>query len=220
MKRFFKYFLPRRFLNHRREITLRSKYNIPQSTFISDELNISGNHFSCGEGCKFLGSIEVEGKVSIGRFTSVNGPNTDILSAIHPITIGSFCSVARNVSFQEFDHRFQRPTSYFINHNIFGLKRDSDITSKGAILLGNDVWIGAHSVILSGAKIGHGAIIAANSVVKGEVPPYAIVGGVPSKIIKYRFSDQTIVKLLEMEWWNWPLDRIKREHLFFNTELK
>lgn len=71
-------------------------------------------------------------------------------------------------------------------------------------IIGNDVWIGANAIILQGVTIGDGAIIAAGAVVTKDVPPYAIVGGVPAKVIKYRFSDEVILKLLQIKWWDKP----------------
>ena len=67
--------------------------------------------------------------------------------------------------------------------------------------IGNDVWIGAHAQIKSGITIGTGSIVAAGAVVTKDVPPYAIVGGVPAKIIRYRFPEETVEKLLKSEWW-------------------
>jgi len=80
---------------------------------------------------------------------------------------------------------------------------DEDITSKGDISLGSDVWIGTQSVVLSGATISDGAVIGANSVVNSFVPPYAIAVGSPAKVVKYRFSDQLIRRLLTLKWWDW-----------------
>jgi len=81
-------------------------------------------------------------------------------------------------------------------------------------IIGNDVWIGANAIILQGVTIGDGAIVAAGAVVTKDVPPYAIVGGVPAKVIKYRFPDSTIVKLLEIKWWDkpeeWILENVEK----------
>ena len=84
-------------------------------------------------------------------------------------------------------------------------------TSKGNINIENDVWIGAYSTIMSGVKIGNGAVIGASSVVTKDIPPYAIVAGNPAKIIKYRFTEEQIVSLLKIEWWNWDEYKIKDE---------
>lgn len=197
---------------------LRKKYKLHASTIIKGNLQITGD-FSCKEGCKFLGDITISGRVELGRYVSINGPNTDIISAINMIKIGSFTSIARNVSFQEFNHNYKGLTTYHINKNILKKARTFDINSKGNIEIGNDVWIGSHCVILSGAVIGNGAVVAANSVVTGEVPPFAIVGGSPAKIIKYRFDEETIKALHELQWWNWGIDKIKRNQDFFISPL-
>jgi acetyltransferase-like isoleucine patch superfamily enzyme len=105
--------------------------------------------------------------------------------------------------------------------NVFGEKSiDDNIYSNGPIEIKNDVWIGAHSVILSGAVIDNGAIVAANSVVTGYVPPYAIVAGSPAKVIKYRFEPEIIELLNELQWWNWDIDKIKANKPFFKNKLK
>lgn len=156
-------------------------------------------------------------KVNIDRYTVINGPNTDLYASINSIEIGSFCSIARNVSFQEFTHYVNRITTHLVMKHVFK-NGDQDITSKGSIKIGNDVWIGAHSVILSGVTIGDGAIVASNSVVNSDVPPYAIVGGSPARIIKYRFDQDTIKDLLEIQWWNWELEKIKANKDLFLTE--
>jgi len=82
-------------------------------------------------------------------------------------------------------------------------------TCKGDIHVGNDVWIGAMSTIMSGITIGDGAIVGAGSTVTRDVPPYAIVAGNPGKIVKLRFTEEQIEKLLEISWWNWDEDKIK-----------
>ena len=82
-------------------------------------------------------------------------------------------------------------------------------TCKGDIKVGNDVWIGAASTIMSGITIGDGAIIGAGSMVTKDVPPFAIVAGNPSKIVKYRFTEEQIEKLLQISWWDWEEDKIK-----------
>ena len=84
-------------------------------------------------------------------------------------------------------------------------------TCKGDIIIGNDVWIGAKSTIMSGVNIGNGAVIGSNSTITKDVPPYAIVVGNPGKIVKYRFSEKQIESLLKISWWDWTEDRIKTE---------
>ena len=82
--------------------------------------------------------------------------------------------------------------------------------SNGNITIGNDVWIGRDSAIMSGINIGDGAVVGANALVTKDVPPYAIVGGNPAKIIRYRFPSETIELLLRIKWWDWGIDDIER----------
>jgi virginiamycin A acetyltransferase len=90
----------------------------------------------------------------------------------------------------------------------------TDVTSawdhKGDIVIGNDVWIGYEAVILSGVKIGDGAIIGARAVVTKDIPPYTIVGGVPAKVIRKRYDDETIQRFCQIKWWDWQDEQIKQ----------
>jgi acetyltransferase-like isoleucine patch superfamily enzyme len=171
-----------------------------KKSYISGDVEIA-------EKCK-LDNISIVGTVRIGRYTSINGPNTDIYTKIYPVIIGSFCSIARNVTMQEYNHKMNRISTYFMNQNIFNGSFEDDISSKGPITIGSDVWIAANVTILSGSTIGDGVVIAANSVVNSEIPPYAIAGGVPAKVIGYRFDDEIIEELLKLKWWDWDIERI------------
>lgn len=172
------------------------------------------------EGVKIIGGVHLKGVVTIGKYTSLNGPNTDVFSLLNPVTIGSFCSIARNVSIQEYDHDIRKLTSYYFHKNILNGKEEADVTSKGGITIGHDVWIGAHSVILSGARIGNGVVVAANSVVTGDIPDYAIVGGAPAKVLKYRFEKEVIDELLLRKWWDLPMDQLVQYFHTFNSTVK
>ena len=92
---------------------------------------------------------------------------------------------------------------------IQGGKPDDEALPPETITIGNDVWIGARAVIVSNVTIGHGAVVGAGAVVTRDVSPYAVVGGVPAKIIKMRFNPEQIEKLLEIAWWDWPEERIR-----------
>jgi len=205
---------------------LRSNIIGSQETMILDpsvELNgayLFGN-IIVGEGSRIARGVSIrsEAKVTIGRYTSLNGPGMDIRAHINEVKIGSFCSIARGTTIQEFNHQYDRLSSYYMHQNIFGESVSNDIESKGSIIIGNDVWIGASSIILSGVKVGNGAVIAANSVVTKDVPDYAIVGGNPAKVLKMRFDDVLIDKLLEIEWWNWNLSKMKRNKELFKKPL-
>lgn len=82
--------------------------------------------------------------------------------------------------------------------------------NKGDIVIGNDVWIGYDAVIMAGVTIGDGAIVGARAVVTRDVEPYSIVGGVPAREIRKRFAPDVISRLLELQWWDWPVDKIRR----------
>jgi virginiamycin A acetyltransferase len=86
---------------------------------------------------------------------------------------------------------------------------DVPIVEYKRITIGNDVWIGARAVILDGITIGDGAIVGACAVVTKDVPPYAVVAGVPARVIRYRFSEKKIRTLLELQWWEWSPEEIK-----------
>lgn len=132
------------------------------------------------------------------------------------LIIGKFCSVACNSKFlmTSGNHTMKSQSTYTfpIFYEEWGLDI-SHITdawdNKGDIVIGNDVWIGYDSIIMSGVHIGDGAIIGTRAVVTNDVPPYSIVGGIPAKVIKKRFSDDTISKLLEIKWWNWSYKKIQ-----------
>lgn len=165
-----------------------------------------------------INKVLFDGKITIGSNTTINGPGTEFYSIHHPITIGNFCSIARGTAILEYNHNAECITSYFIKYRVFGEKFGADIVSKGAIYIGNDVWIGTQSTILTGVTIGDGAIIAANSVVSKDVPPYAIVGGTPAKVLRYRFDDDIIAKLVELKWWNWNIEKIElNKELFYGN---
>ena len=171
-----------------------------------------------GEYSKIIDAT-LNGNIYIGRHTTFNGPNSDIWALVNSVRIGNYCSIARNVSIQEYDHYFNRISSYFIHANLLGGTMQDDIISKGDVFIGNDVWIGTQCVILSGASISDGAVIGANSVVNSFIPPYAIAIGSPAKVVKFRFSDEIIRKLLNLKWWDWNDEKIRSNRLLFDSPL-
>ena len=129
------------------------------------------------------------------------------------LVIGKFCMIASDVKFvmNGANHLTNAFTAY--PFAIFGngwekAMENRAYPQKGDIIIGNDVWIGYNATIMSGVRIGDGAIIATNSTVIKDVEPYSIVGGNPAQQIKKRFADELIAKLLELEWWNWEIDKI------------
>ncbi len=133
------------------------------------------------------------------------------------LTIGKFCSIACGAKFLFTSARHARMSLSTYPFPIFfeewGLNVHDVTTAwdnRGDITIGNDVWIGYEAVIMSGITIGDGAIIGARAVVTRDVPPYAVMGGVPAKVLRKRFSDDVISTLLKTAWWNWPEEKIKK----------
>jgi virginiamycin A acetyltransferase len=117
------------------------------------------------------------------------------------IEIGSFCSIAHNVTINtDCGHDYNKISTYPFKEKL-GIG-NSGCTHKGGGKIGNDVWIGTGAVILPGITIEDGAVIGAFAVVAKNVPPYVIVVGNPARIIKYRFDESKIKELLELKWWN------------------
>jgi len=132
------------------------------------------------------------------------------------LKIGKFCSISWNVTiYLGGNHR----TDWIALYPFAGREHDrwpdvegvdSYLTGKGDVTIGNDVWIGSDVIILSGITVGDGAAIGAGSVVTADVEPYSIVAGNPAKLIKKRFSDDQIERLLEIRWWDWPVERVRQ----------
>lgn len=117
----------------------------------------------------------------------------------YKLTIGNFCSIATDVMFiLDADHYTNHISTFPFKVKLLGEKQEG--VSKGDIIVDDDVWIGYGATIMSGVHIGQGAVIAAGAVVTKDVPPYAIVGGVPAKVIKYRFEPEMIEELLKIDY--------------------
>ena len=145
----------------------------------------------------------------IGKYSSVSS-YTKLIN----VSLGNFTVIARESRIGLGPH----PTNLLTTHSIFYKNKPwgfhpewvqkADFDENKRTIVGNDVWIGSRSIVMDGVHIGDGAIVAAGSVVTKDVPPYAIVGGAPAKIIKYRFSEEMIKRLLEIKWWNLPDEKI------------
>ena len=130
--------------------------------------------------------------------------------------IGAFCSIANNVNVSYGNHPLDTVSTHpFGYQKRCGIIKDDNediiaaIPNNGKIVIGHDVWIGRDVTLLTGITIGHGAVIAAGAVVTKDVPPYGIVGGVPAKIIRYRFDEEIREKLLNIQWWTWDDETLR-----------
>lgn len=150
-------------------------------------------------------------KVCMGSFSYVGCD-----SSLHNVDIGNFCSIGSYVKIGLARHPSRTFVStypgFYSNQNTgcpLSFRKDKVFDdSEPKTSIGNDVWIGTHVIIPGGVRISTGAIVAAGSVVVKDVPPYAVVGGNPANIIRFRFSDEQIKVLLALEWWNWSLEKI------------
>lgn len=139
-------------------------------------------------------------------------PNRDDLDKL---IIGSFCSIGTGASFMMAGNQGHRMD--WISTFPFFYTGDPEFKTAidgyqpaGDTVIGHDVWIGSEAMILPGIHIGSGAIIGARAVITKDVEPYAIMTGVPAKMPRLRFNESDIRQLLEMAWWNWPIERLSQ----------
>lgn len=156
---------------------------------------------------------------SIGRYT-YGKPKIYSWNGETKLSIGSFCSISEEVAILlGGEHRTDWVSTYPFNV-VFaaGHPTPGHPATKGDIAIGNDVWIGRGAVILSGVTIGDGAVIAAQSVVTKAVEPYTIVGGNPARPIRARFTPEQVAALLQIAWWDWPLEAIREAFPLLQSE--
>lgn len=177
----------------------------------------------------YLQSVVTRKTIEVGDFTIyndfVNDPRDFDKNNVlyhYPINgdrlvIGKFCSIACGAKFifNCANHTLRSLSTYtfplfFEEWDLSKSEIASAWDNKGDIIIGNDVWIGYDAVIMAGVTIGDGAIIGARAVVTKDVAPYSIVGGVPAREIRKRFAPEVIARLRELQWWNWPEERIRK----------
>ena len=169
---------------------------------------------------QFIGSAQP--KVDIGKHTYMNGVKLYCWDNRFQLNIGKYCSMADDISIiagGEHDKDWVSTYPFIDRWNLNEYNHLKHPRYKGNISIENDVWIANGVTILSGVKIGNGAIIGACTVVSKDVPPYAIAIGNPMRILKFRFSKETIEALLDIKWWDWTESKIiSNQELFTKPE--
>jgi virginiamycin A acetyltransferase len=202
-------FIPEALTSYIRLLQCRQRY--PGRVIHSGRLAPSA---SLGQKCSIAMDVELGAEVKIGDHSYVNR-GTIVASG----TIGRFCSVGYYCQIGMHEHpagfASTSPSTYR-RQNLFGKPCAWDELSRPP-LIGNDVWIGSMAQILQGVVVGDGAIVAAGAVVTKAVPPYAIVGGIPAKLLRYRFDQSRIDALLRLQWWDMSDDDLQKLHEMFGT---
>lgn len=163
--------------------------------------------------------------IDVGEFTYYDDPDDptafevrNVLYHYGPerLVIGKFCALGEGVRFimNGANHRMDGPStfpfpimggSWSEHFDLF-----TNLPGRGDTVVGNDVWFGYHAMVMPGVRIGNGAIIASGSVVVNDVPEYSIVGGNPARVIRHRFPEEEIARLVALAWWDWPLQHITK----------
>lgn len=148
-------------------------------------------------------------QVSVGRYTYGIVHETIPLmeSPNWTVEVGSFCSFAPAVRLVFGLHQVNRPTSFPISEFVRN-EWNRDLWVEESIRIGHDVWIASNALILTGVTIGNGAVVAAGAVVSRDIPPYAIVAGVPARVVRWRMSPDQVQKMQEIAWWDWPVEKV------------
>ena len=181
------------YINHKRSTVI----DIGENVFLSSDAKITVPRFTLGDHTRVNGPILVRGQ--------------------EDCSIGKYCALGYHITIVTTNHDFSRPNLQINLHRKFGF--GSLEISKGPVNIGHSVWIGDNVTILSGVKIGDGCVVGAGAVVTDDLPPCSVAAGVPARVIKFRFSENVIRQFLELKWWDWPLDKIKRNKLFFESDL-
>jgi len=173
---------------------------------------------SIGRCCEILADTSLH-TAELGDFSYL-GPRCIVGDA----TIGKFCAIAAEVRIGAPNHPMDRPSmhrfTYCPEYYAAGAVRDHaffDRRKEDRAVIGNDVWIGHGVIVLPGVKVGDGAVLAAGAVITKDVQPYTVVGGIPAKFIRERFSRSIAERLTSIAWWDWPFETIMERLVDFQS---
>jgi len=159
--------------------------------------------------------------INYGRKTYGKIELLQVSKQSNDVEVGNFCSIAQDVYAIVSGHNPNWVSTYPFSYK--GFEKAKDITGHPRhykLIIGNDVWIGRHSMFVGNVNVGDGAIIGGGTVVRGNIEPYSIVIGNPSQFVKKRFSDEQIEKLLKIKWWNWSDKKINNNvHLLYSDRI-
>lgn len=195
------------------------------NSFLGENINIANN--------SLVQDSNLEGGNKVGSYTSISHSRIGKYSYIGDysylnfVSIGKFCSIASElrvgggmhpINFISTSPFFYYRNPFFLISNPFSQENAFSQAFKNTTV-GNDVWIGDRVILLGGVKVGDGAIVGAGAVVTKDVPPYAVVGGVPAKVLRYRFSSEIIEKLIDLKWWDKDESWLQEHIPFFQQEV-
>jgi acetyltransferase-like isoleucine patch superfamily enzyme len=172
-----------------------------------------------GENASIYRRLQKRGRIILGEHTYGEPTIWDFPHDQTKLIAGRYCSLGGNYLLGGL-HRADHVTTYplRINYGLEGAGQDGVPGARGDIIVGNDVWTGYGAWIMPGITIGDGAVIATNAMVTKDVPPYAIVGGTPAKVIKLRHTPEQIEALLEIKWWDWPDEEVIKATPYLASE--
>lgn len=193
-----------------KELSHQTGVHLPRGRYmLSDDIALEAP-------CTLSAATSFRRKLHVGAFTSITNDNIHQQQlGISNAIIGRYCSIAPGVILSPAMHPVGAlGTAFCITGQLHGFATfpcpfDTDLSKGDPVIIGNDVWIGANAIIMRGVTIGDGAIVAAGAIVTKDVPPYAIVGGIPAKVIRYRFDESLIQRLLASQWWRWAPDTLR-----------
>ena len=169
-----------------------------------------------------VGSFNIWENVEFGDFSYTSGFNY-----IQNAVIGKFVNIAAGVRIGPVFHPLERPTLHHFTYRrrMYGFAEEDDLEffrwrEEQKVIIGHDVWLGHNAIVMPGVKIGNGAAVGSGAVVTKDVPPYAIVAGVPAKTIRARFAEETAAGLERIKWWDWPYELLKERWRDFLLEAK